>query len=76
MSKSNTSTLKKPFIALFGYLRGSKEELEKVTWPARREVIRHSSIVVFVSILLAALFAGLDWLLQKGLEALITLAAR
>ncbi len=76
MSNTHTSALKRPFIALFEYLKGSKEELEKVTWPAQKDVIRHSTIVIVVSVALAGLFAGLDWLLQQGLEALITLAAR
>lgn len=55
------------------YLRESKEELEKVTWPTRKATIRYSVIVVGVSVAVGAFFAGLDWALNIGLEKLIGL---
>ncbi len=58
---------------VFAYLRGSKEELEKVTWPTRTEVIRYSILVIILVILAAAYFGALDYILNLGLGALIGL---
>ena len=60
---------------IVNYLRESKEELEKVTWPTRRATVRYSVIVVGVSVLMGAFFAGLDWALNLGLEKLIGLTS-
>lgn len=55
------------------YLRESKEELEKVTWPTRKTTVRYSIIVIGLSVFMAAFFAGIDWALNLGLEKLIGL---
>lgn len=57
------------------YLRESKEELEKVTWPTRKETVRYSVLVIAVSIVVGAFFAGLDWALNLGLGKLIGLTS-
>lgn len=57
------------------YVRESKEELEKVTWPSRKETLRYSVLVVVLSVVMAAFFAGLDWSLSLGLEKLIGLTS-
>lgn len=51
------------------YLRSSKSELEKVSWPSRQETIRYSSLVLGVSVLVAVFFAGLDFGLGKLVDA-------
>lgn len=53
------------------YFREAREELRKVTWPARREVILYSSLVIVVSVVTAAYFGLLDWLFTVGLEQLV-----
>lgn len=53
------------------YFREAREELRKVTWPARREVILYSSLVIIVSVVTAAYFGLLDWLFTVGLEQLV-----
>ncbi|OGL94913.1 preprotein translocase subunit SecE [Candidatus Uhrbacteria bacterium RIFOXYB12_FULL_58_10] len=64
-----------PIKPVTSYLRESKEELKKVTWPSRRETVRYSIIVIVVSLATGALFAGLDWALNLGLEQLIILTS-
>jgi preprotein translocase subunit SecE len=59
------------FVRLWRYLRESKEELEKVSWPSKKDTFRYSLIVIALSIILAAFFAGFDYLLNLGLEKLI-----
>jgi len=55
------------------YLSEAKAELAKVSWPSKKDTIRYSTIVVAVTVGLAAFFAILDWGLTKGLEQLIKL---
>ncbi len=58
------------FQSLTDYLRDSKSELEKVTWPSRQDTIRYSSLVLAVSIIVAAFFASLDY----GLDTVVAAA--
>ncbi len=54
------------------YLLESKEELSKVIWPPRRQVVNHSLLVIGISVVMAAYFGLLDLLLTKGLEQILT----
>lgn len=72
--------LKKPmsFVtnnALVSYLRGAKEELEKITWPTRKTIAISTALVIVVSLIWAIYFGVLDYLLNLGLEALLKLKA-
>lgn len=58
-----------PVNALTSYLRSAKEELEKVSWPTRQDTIRYSSLVLGVSLLVAAFFASLDFGLNRLVDA-------
>lgn len=42
------------------YILESKAELSKVTWPSRRETLRLTLIVAFVSLVVGLYIAGLD----------------
>ena len=57
--------------ALITYFRGAKEELEKVTWPSRKQVAIYSAIVIAVVLVWAAYFGALDFALNFVLEALL-----
>lgn len=63
-----------PILWVARYLREVKEELEKVSWPSRADVLRYSALVVIVAVGMAACFAALDWALTLGLEKLVTLS--
>ena len=56
---------------LVRYFREAREELRKVTWPSRQDVIKYSAVVVIISVVLAAFFGLLDWVLTVGLEKLV-----
>lgn len=64
-----------PIKWLFNYVRESREEMKKVTWPSKKETTTYSIIVMIISIIMAVFFGGLDWLLNMGLEQLIALTA-
>jgi preprotein translocase subunit SecE len=55
------------------YLREAREELRKVTWPQRRDVMIYSGLVIAFSIITAAYFGLLDWVFTLGLEKLVNL---
>lgn len=57
--------------AVVTYFREAKEELKKVTWPTKQEVMRYTIAVIVMCAALAVYFGLLDWLLTKGLEALV-----
>ncbi len=42
------------------FLREVKQEMKKVTWLGRRELVRYTFLVVVVSFLVAAVLGGLD----------------
>lgn len=65
--------MKNPITLLIDYLRSSRAELEKVSWPTRQDTIRYSLLVVGVSIATAAFFAALDFGLGKGVDLALTL---
>jgi preprotein translocase subunit SecE len=58
-----------------GYLRGVWEELKKVVWPARDELVRMTGIVIVTVIIFAALVGGTDYILSLGVKQAITHAA-
>lgn len=64
-----------PFKYFANYARESKEELQKVTWPTRKETARYSVLVVLAAVVMGAFFAGLDWALNLGIEQLIGLTS-
>jgi preprotein translocase subunit SecE len=70
-------TVKKvnPLFWLIRYLRESKEEMKKVTWPSKQDTIKYTILVVVLSIVIAAFFGGFDWLLNLGLENLIKMTS-
>lgn len=57
------------------YFREAYEELRKVTWPTREDVFRYSLAVVAMGIVLGVYFGLVDWLLTKGLEALVSITS-
>ena len=55
-----------------GYLRGVWEELKKVVWPARDELLRMTGIVIATVILFAVLVGAADYLLSLGVQRAVT----
>lgn len=62
-----------PFVWFVRYLRESKEELRKVTWPSKQDTTKYTILILAIGIVIALFFAGLDGLLTTGLERLIAL---
>lgn len=56
------------------YVRGVREELQKVTWPTRKQATRYSVLVVVISTVVAVFFTVLDLIFNLGLEQLLKLS--
>lgn len=55
------------------YIRESRAELQKVLWPNRQELVRHSLLVIGVSLALAAFLGAVDYIAQFGFEQFLKL---
>jgi preprotein translocase SecE subunit len=62
-------------VGLAGYLRGVWEELKKVVWPTRDELLRMTGIVIATVVIFAALVGGADYLLSLGVKQAVTTQA-
>ena len=58
--------------ALTRYVRESKEELMKVTWPSRQQVVRDTLTVLGISAVAGVLLGALDFGFSRGVQELIT----
>ena len=55
------------------WLDGLKAEFRKIIWPNREDVAKETSAVVVVSIILSALIALIDFLVQHGVDKLVNI---
>ena len=53
------------------YIKEAKEELGKVVWPTRAELIRHTMIVAGVSLAVAAFLGVFDFVFNQVLERIV-----
>jgi|GEM_PF-1092580 len=53
------------------YLREVRDELAKVAWPKRKQVIRGSVQVLAVSLLFVIVLGGLDIAFERGLKEIL-----
>ena len=53
------------------FLRDSRIELKKVTWPTRQETIRYTTTVIIISIVLALFLGGLDYIFRFVLNTFL-----
>ncbi|HBK34617.1 MAG: Preprotein translocase, SecE subunit [Candidatus Uhrbacteria bacterium GW2011_GWE2_40_58] len=70
-----SSSQKSLISGLFQYFRDAKSEVGKVTWPSKKDTMKYSILVIAISVIIAAFFGGLDWVLNLGVQELITLVS-
>lgn len=56
---------------LVTFIKEAREELGKVVWPTRKELIRHTTIVIVISLGVAAFLGLLDLLFNSILREVI-----
>lgn len=64
---AKTEGKKKP-----SFFKGLKKELKKVIWPDRKTVTKQTAAVVVVSVALGLLIALMDFIIQYGVDWLVT----
>ncbi len=52
------------FHRVAGFLTSVREELRKVTWPTRPELVKATRMIVVLSIILGLTIGLMDWVLQ------------
>lgn len=53
------------------FLKQTQEELQKVVWPTRNEVVRLTGVVIGVSVLVGLFIGGLDFIFTKLLALIV-----
>ena len=53
------------------FLKESRTELRKVTWPTREETIRYTAAVIVISLAIAGLLGGSDFIFQSLLTRFV-----
>ena len=53
------------------YIKGSIEEMKKVTWPTKKETQNFTLLVIGVSLGVALFLGALDFIFTWGLEQLL-----
>lgn len=56
-----------------GWFKGLKAEFAKINWTSKEDVTRQTVAVVVVSLILGLVIAVLDFLLQSGINFLVSL---
>ena len=54
--------------AILTFLREAKVELSRVNWPSQQEVIRYTTLVVIISLLVAVFLGSLDFVFSFLVE--------
>ena len=54
------------------YLKGSAEEMKKVTWPTKKETKNYTLLVVGISLAVAAFLGTLDYIFTFALELFLS----
>jgi preprotein translocase subunit SecE len=53
------------------FIKEVRDELSKVVWPSRAEVIRLTGVVLIVSLVVGLFLGGIDFLLTKATEIIL-----
>lgn len=60
----------KIFKGIARFLRETKTELTKVTWPSKHEVMGSTIVTVVVSLILSLFIGVVDFILNQGIQSI------
>ena len=66
-SSKDTTTVKKT-----SFFKGLKKEFKKVSWPDKKEITKETTAVIVISLIVGALIALMDTVIQYGVDFLTT----
>jgi preprotein translocase subunit SecE len=55
------------------FWQGVKTEFQRISWPDREKMIKHTAVVAVVSLILGIIIAAIDLLLQYGVDFITSL---
>ncbi len=53
------------------WFKGLKAEFKKIIWPDQKTLVRETSAVLIVSVLLGVIISALDFIIRFGIEFLV-----
>ena len=53
------------------FFKGIKAEFSRIIWPTKDSIIKETGIVVVTTVVLGLIIAGIDFLIQIGLDAIL-----
>lgn len=53
------------------FLKEARRELSKVVWPSKKDILKHTIIVIVISLSLAGIFGVLDTAFTYAIQELI-----
>lgn len=56
---------------IISFLKEVKTEIKKINWPTKKEVFRHTIIVLVISIIVAIFLGGLDYIYTLLMEKFV-----
>ncbi|MFZ2310865.1 MAG: preprotein translocase subunit SecE [Patescibacteria group bacterium] len=56
---------------LTSYIKGSVEEMKKVTWPTKKETYHYTLLIIGISLGIALFLGLLDYIFNLGIQALL-----
>ena len=54
-----------------GFFKEAKQELDKVAWPSREELVGSTVVVIVTTLILAAFIGSVDFILSIALRILL-----
>lgn len=57
---------------LINYIKGSAEEMKKVTWPTKKETYNYTLLVIGISLGMAIFLGALDYIFNWFLKLIIS----
>lgn len=59
------------FEKMVAFFKDARQELSKVVWPSKKDIAKHTVIVISISLVLAAIFGVLDTAFAYFIQVLI-----
>lgn len=53
------------------FLKETRDEMKKVTWPTKEEIVRLTALVIAISLIVGLYIGGLDFVFTKTTEMFI-----
>ena len=70
----NTAKEAAPKAPKKSWFAGLKAEFKKIVWPDKKSLVKHTTAVIAVSVVLGIIIALMDFIIQHGVDFLVGLS--